>query len=279
MLNLFLIDDYIKNALKEDMPFGDVTTENLIKEDSNCTVDLIAKEDGVIAGLPVFERTFYHLGSVKIDYFVKEGDHISKGTLLAKITGKTSIVLMGERVALNYLQRMSGIATLTNKCVRVLEGSKTTLLDTRKTTPNMRPFEKYAVKLGGGMNHRYSLSDSIMLKDNHIDYAGGITNAVNLVRRNASFVRKIEVECENLDMVKEALECNVEIIMLDNMDNSTIEEALKLINKKALVEVSGNVTLEKLQELSKLGVDFISSGALTHSYTSFDISMKNLKLI
>lgn len=278
MLNLFLVDDYIKNALKEDMPFGDVTTENLITNDSYCTVDLISKEDGIIAGLPVFERTFYHLGAVKIEYFIEEGSKVSKGSLIAKITGKTSIVLMGERVALNYLQRMSGIATLTNKYTEVLQGYNTTLLDTRKTTPNMRPFEKYAVTVGGGMNHRYSLSDSIMLKDNHLDYAGGIKNAVETVRKKASFVRKIEVECETLDMVKEALDCNVEIIMLDNMDNSTIKEALKLIQGKALVEVSGNITLERLKELANLGVDFISSGALTHSYSSFDISMKNLIL-
>lgn len=277
MLNFVIVDKIIKDALLEDIPNEDITTNSIISEDFPSSIELIAKEDGILSGLPVFERVFYLLGNVEITSFKKDGDYISKGDLISKLTGSTKSILSGERVALNLLQRMSGIATLTNRYVRELHGTNTKLLDTRKTTPNLRLLEKYSVKIGGGENHRFNLSDGAMLKDNHIAYAGGIKNAVKLARMNNSFVRKIEVEVESIDMVKEALEAKADIIMLDNMKKEDMLLAVSLINDQALIECSGNVTLENIREYAKTGVHYISVGALTHSYKALDLSMKNLK--
>ena len=227
----------------------------------------------------VFERVFTILGDVTFKSFINEGSSVTKGDIIGELYGDALNILMGERVALNLLQKMSGIATLTNKYVKKLEGLNTKLLDTRKTTANLRILEKYAVKIGGGHNHRFSLSDGILIKDNHIDAAGSITNAINLIKKNSSFVRKIEVETENLDMVKEALECNADIIMLDNMSIDEMKEAVELIGNKAIIEASGNVNMETIRSIAETGVDLISVGALTHSYKSFDISMKNLILL
>lgn len=274
------IDEYIRAALKEDITNEDISTNAVMPEAIPGSVELIAKEEGIIAGLSVFERTFKILDDkCQVEFFVKDGDKVKKGLKLALVKGDIRVLLSGERTALNYLQRMSGIATLTNKMVKMLEGSGTTLLDTRKTTPNNRIFEKMAVKIGGGSNHRFNLSDGVMLKDNHIAAAGGITKAVKMAKDYASFVHKIEVETENLDMVKEAVEAGADIIMLDNMDYDTMAEAIKIIDGKALTEVSGNVTAERFEKLKELGVDYISSGALTHSAPILDISMKNLKRV
>ena len=264
-------DKLILMALQEDITSEDVTTNAIMSEKVLGEVDLICKGEGVIAGLNVFARTFELLD--------KDGDKVNKGDLLAKVKGDIRVLLSGERVALNYLQRMSGIATYTNQVVNLLAGSKTKLLDTRKTTPNMRIFEKYAVTVGGGNNHRYNLSDGILLKDNHIGAAGSVKKAIELARAYAPFVRKIEVETENLDMVKEALEARADIIMLDNMSIDMMEEAIKLIDGKAQTECSGNVTKENIQALAKIGVDFISSGALTHSAPILDLSLKHLHRI
>lgn len=277
MLNFAIVDKIINDALLEDIPNEDISTNSIITEDFPSSIELIAKEDGILSGLPVFERVFYLLGNVEVTSFKKDGDFISKGDLISKLTGSTKSILSGERVALNLLQRMSGIATLTNRYVRELHGTNTKLLDTRKTTPNLRLLEKYSVKIGGGENHRFNLSDGVMLKDNHIAYAGGIKNAVKLARMNNSFVRKIEVEVESIDMVKEALEAKADIIMLDNMEKEDMLLAVNLINKQALIECSGNVTLENIRKYAKTGVDYISVGALTHSYRALDLSMKNLK--
>lgn len=277
MKDLF-VDNLLLAALNEDIPYGDISTNSIIENNSNCTVDLIAKDHGIIAGLPIYKRVFELLGNVTFELFKKDGDNISPGEIIAKISGDTSIILTGERTALNFLQRLSGIATLTREYVNKLEGTNTKLLDTRKTTPNLRILEKYAVKIGGGTNHRFNLSDGVMLKDNHISAAGSIKKAVNLARLNSSFVRKIEVEVENLEMVKEALEAEVDIIMLDNMNTTLIKEAVKIINKKAVIEASGNIDLTNIIEIAKTGVDFISVGAITHSAPILDLSMKNLKI-
>lgn len=273
-------DKLILMALQEDITSEDVTTNAIMSEKVLGEVDLICKGEGVIAGLNVFARTFELLDKdIKITFMAKDGDKVNKGDLLAKVKGDIRVLLSGERVALNYLQRMSGIATYTNQVVNLLAGSKTKLLDTRKTTPNMRIFEKYAVTVGGGNNHRYNLSDGILLKDNHIGAAGSVKKAIELARAYAPFVRKIEVETENLDMVKEALEAKADIIMLDNMSIDMMEEAIKLIDGKAQTECSGNVTKENIQALAKIGVDFISSGALTHSAPILDLSLKHLHRI
>lgn len=273
-------DKLILMALQEDITSEDVTTNAIMSEKVLGEVDLICKGEGVIAGLNVFARTFELLDKdIEITFMAKDGDKVNKGDLLAKVKGDIRVLLSGERVALNYLQRMSGIATYTNQVVNLLAGSKTKLLDTRKTTPNMRIFEKYAVTVGGGNNHRYNLSDGILLKDNHIGAAGSVKKAIELARSYAPFVRKIEVETENLDMVKEALEARADIIMLDNMSIDMMEEAIKLIDGKAQTECSGNVTKENIQALAKIGVDFISSGALTHLAPILDLSLKHLHRI
>lgn len=276
MMNYLVIDKLIISALEEDIPNSDITTNSIIDCNSRSKVDLIAKGNGIIAGLQVFERVFKLLGDVSVEFYKKDGDPVKSGDILAVVSGSTKSILSGERTALNYLQRMSGVATITNKFVNKLQGSNTKLLDTRKTTPNMRILEKYAVKIGGGYNHRFNLSDGVLLKDNHISAAGSIKNAIRLARENTSFVRKIEVEVENLEMVKEALEEAADIIMLDNMDIETMKKAVSLINKRALTECSGNVTLDNIEEVAKTGVDFVSVGALTHSAGILDLSMKNL---
>lgn len=274
------VDPLILSAIKEDITSEDVSTNCVMPEACPGQVDLICKQDGIICGLQVFERVFHLLDeTTKVEFYVKDGDAVTKGQLMAKVTGDIRVLLSGERTALNYLQRMSGVATYTHSVAALLEGSKTKLLDTRKTTPNNRIFEKYSVRIGGGNNHRYNLSDGVMLKDNHIGAAGGVKKAVAMAKAYAPFVRKIEVETENLDMVKEAVEAGADIIMLDNMSHEEIEAALKIIDGKAEVEVSGNVTKENIAKLVDLGVDFISSGALTHSSPIMDISLKNLHAI
>lgn len=275
-MNWLLADDIIKRALNEDLSYGDITTNAIVEEGKNATVDLICKEDGVIAGLEIFKRVFVILGNVEVKFYVQDGALVHKGEKIGEIYGDTRTLLSGERVALNFLQRMSGIATLTGKFVEKLEGTNVKLLDTRKTTPNMRLFEKYAVKIGGGVNHRFGLNDGILIKDNHIDAAGGIKNAIEAVRKNAPFVRKIEVEVENLDQLQEALEAKADIIMLDNMDIETLKASVKIIDGKTETEASGNVTLDTIQAIAKTGVDYISTGALTHSFKALDLSMKNL---
>lgn len=274
------MDEYLLNALKEDITSEDVTTNAIMRNDQQGKADLICKQDGIICGLTVFERVFALLDKdSRFETSFKDGDAVKKGDLLGTITGDIKALLTGERTALNYLQRMSGIATLTNSMVQELEGTKTQLLDTRKTTPNMRPFEKYAVKLGGGTNHRYNLSDGILIKDNHIGAAGSITKAVEMARDYAPFVRKVEVEVEDLTMLQEALDAKADIIMLDNMDNETMKKAVALVDGKAETECSGNVTKGRLREIAKIGVDYVSCGALTHSAPIMDISLKNLSPI
>lgn len=271
-------DELIRQALKEDITSEDVSTNAVMREKVSGSVELIAKADGVICGLQVFERTFKILDEeTKADFKVKDGDRVKRGQLLGVVSGDIRVLLSGERVALNFLQRMSGIATYTAEMVSLLKGSKTKLLDTRKTTPNMRLFEKYAVTVGGGYNHRYNLSDGILLKDNHIGAAGSVTRAVKLAREYAPFVRKIEVEVENLEMCKEALDAGADIIMLDNMSVSDMKAAVKMIGGRAVTECSGNVTRETVKNIIETGVDYVSSGALTHSAPILDLSMKNLK--
>ncbi len=271
------VDQLILMALEEDITNEDVSTNAIIPEDKWGSVQLICKEDGIIAGLEVFKRVFTLLDeSSEVELYTKDGDEVKKGQLLGVVHGPVRVLLTGERTALNYLQRMSGIATYTHEIVSLLSGSKTKLLDTRKTTPNMRFFEKYAVKAGGGNNHRYNLSDGIMLKDNHIAAAGSIKKAVEMARDYASFVLKIEVETENLDMVKEAIEAKADIIMLDNMSVEEMKKAIELIDGRALTECSGNVTKENIKDYISLGVDYISCGALTHSAKILDLSLKNL---
>lgn len=270
-------DELIKLALREDISNEDVTTNAVMPEHRKGTVDLICKQSGVICGLGVFARTFTLLDpETDVELFKKDGDEVEKGELIAKVTGDIRVLLSGERTALNYLQRMSGIATYTRRVVKLLEGCKTRLLDTRKTTPNMRIFEKYAVKVGGGVNHRYNLSDGILLKDNHIGAAGSVTAAVKAAREYAPFVRKVEVEVENLDMVREALEAGADIIMLDNMSAEDMTAAVKLIGGRAVTEISGNVTEATIPSIKKVGADYVSSGALTHSAPIMDLSLKNL---
>ena len=274
------VDPYILSALKEDITSEDVTTNSVMPKTCPGEVDLICKEDGIICGLQVFARVFELLDDkTEINFFVKDGDAVTKGQLMAKITGDIRVLLSGERTALNYLQRMSGIATYTRSIAKLFEGSKTKLLDTRKTTPNMRIFEKYAVKVGGGHNHRYNLSDGILLKDNHIGAAGGVKEAVMMAKEYAPFVRKIEIEVENLDMLREALEAGADIVMLDNMKPEDMKVAVEMAKGKAETECSGNVTRENVERLVNLGVDYISSGALTHSAPIMDLSLKNLHAI
>lgn len=274
------VDPLILSALREDITSEDVSTNSVMPHPQAGEVDLICKEDGIICGLQVFERTFTLLDeNTKVEFFVKDGDEVKKGDLMAKVYGDIRTLLCGERTALNYLQRMSGIATYTHSVATLLKGTKTKLLDTRKTTPNNRIFEKYSVRIGGGNNHRYNLSDGVMLKDNHIGAAGGVKKAIEMAKEYAPFVRKIEVEVENLDMVREAVEAGADIIMLDNMKHEDMEEAMKIIDGKAEVEVSGNVTKENIARLTDLGVDYISSGALTHSAPILDISLKNLHAV
>jgi len=273
-------DKLIMQALEEDITSEDISTNAVMTEYRKGQVELICKQDGIVAGLNVFCRVFELLDdTVVFDMRAKDGDFVKNGDLMAVITGDIRALLSGERTALNYLQRMSGIATYTNSIVKLLEGGKTTLLDTRKTTPNMRIFEKYAVKVGGGSNHRFNLSDGVMLKDNHIGAAGSITKAVQMAREYASFVHKIEVEVENLDMVKEAVEAGADIIMLDNMSPEQMKEAVRMIDGRAQTECSGNVTKENIQKILDVGVDYVSSGALTHSAPIMDISLKNLHAV
>ena len=271
------VDHLIMEALREDISSEDVTTNAVMHEAVTGEVDLICKQDGVIAGLQIFQRVFELLDKdTKVEFFCKDGDEVKNGQLMGKVTGDIRVLLSGERVALNYLQRMSGIASYTHSVASLLEGSKTKLLDTRKTTPNMRIFEKYAVRVGGGYNHRYNLSDGVLLKDNHIGAAG---KAVQMAKEYAPFVRKIEVEVENLDMVKEAVEAGADIIMLDNMSTEEMQEAIRIIDGRAETECSGNVTKENISRLTSLGVDYISSGALTHSAPILDISLKHLHAV
>ena len=273
-------DELILNALREDITSEDITTNSVMRSYQKGEVDLICKQDGVIAGLDVFRRTFELLDpKTEVILNAKDGDAVKKGDKIGIARGDIRVLLSGERTALNYLQRMSGIATYTNSIVKLLEGSKTKLLDTRKTTPNMRVFEKYAVRVGGGCNHRYNLSDGILLKDNHIGAAGGVKEAVKMAKEYAPFVRKIEIEVENLDMLKEALDAGADIVMLDNMSVEDMKEAVKITAGRAETECSGNVTKENIARLVDIGVDYISSGALTHSAPIMDLSLKNLHAI
>lgn len=273
-------DQLIRMALQEDITSEDVSTNAVMPTATKGTVELIAKEDGVIAGLDIYARVFTILDEkTEIDFHCKDGDEVKKGELMATVTGDIRVLLSGERVALNYLQRMSGIATYTRQVAKLLEGSKVTLLDTRKTTPNCRVFEKYAVRVGDGCNHRYNLSDGVLLKDNHIGAAGSVTKAIQMAKAYAPFVRKIEIEVETLEQVKEAVEAGADIIMLDNMTPEVMKQAVELINGRAQTECSGNITKENIQKIREIGVDFVSSGALTHSAPILDISMKNLHAV
>ncbi len=274
------VDHLIQLALQEDISSEDVTTNAVMPEAKPGEVELLCKEDGIIAGLEIFERVFKLLDEkTEVEFFAKDGDEVKVGQRLAVVRGDIRVLLSGERTALNYLQRMSGIATYTHSVAALLEGSKTRLLDTRKTTPNMRIFEKYAVRIGGGYNHRYNLSDGVLLKDNHIGAAGGVKEAVKMAQDYAPFVRKIEVEVENLDMVREAVDAGADIIMLDNMSHDMMKEAIAISDGRAKTECSGNVTKENIKNIVDLGVDFVSSGALTHSAPILDVSLKNLHAI
>ena len=273
-------DELILMAIKEDITSEDITTNSVMPCYQKGEVELICKQDGIICGLQVFERVFTLLDeNTKAEFYVEDGDAVKAGQLMGKIRGDIRVLLCGERTALNYLQRMSGVATYTNEVASLLKGTKTKLLDTRKTTPNNRIFEKYSVRTGGGNNHRYNLSDGVLLKDNHIGAAGGVKEAIAMAKEYAPFVRKIEIEVENLDMVKEAVEAGADIIMLDNMSHEQLKEAMEYIDGRTEVEVSGNVTKENIARLTDLGVDYISSGALTHSSPIMDISLKNLHAI
>ena len=273
-------DDIITGALREDITFEDVSTASVCPEARAAEVQLIAKADGIIAGLDVFARTFALLDpETRVEATVADGDAVTAGQRLATVYGDARVLLSGERVALNFLQRMSGIATYTHEMAAALEGTGTVLVDTRKTTPGLRVFEKAAVEIGGGRNHRYNLSTAVMLKDNHIDAAGGVAKAIAMARAHASFTCTVEVECENLDMVREAVEAGADIIMLDNMDHDAMREAIALIDGRAKTEASGNVDAGNIRGLADLGVDFISSGALTHSAPILDLSLKHLRML
>ena len=276
-MNWLVIDEIIKNALKEDIWDDDITSSSILSKDQQSTVKLICKENGISADLDVFKRVFHLLGDVEVILYSKDGNAVKNGEVLGELKGSTLNILKGERVALNLLQHLSGIATITNIYVKELSGTSCKLLDTRKTTPGLRILEKYAVKIGGGCNHRFNLSDGVLLKDNHVAAAGGVKNAIEKARSSVSFVRKIEVEVETLDQVKEAIDAKADIIMLDNMDNETTKKAVDLINGTALVEASGNMTLKRIRSVAETGVDYISVGALTHSVKALDISMKDLK--
>ena len=274
------VDEYLWMALKEDITSEDVTTNAIMREDKLGEAELLCKQDGVVAGIQIFERVFHLLDeNTKVEMYVKDGDVVKNGQLMAKVTGDIRTILTGERVALNYLQRMSGIATHTRKLVDLLGDAKIKLLDTRKTTPNMRIFEKYAVRVGGGTNHRLNLSDGVLIKDNHIGAAGSIKKAVDMAREYAPFVRKIEVEVETMEQVQEAIDAGADIIMLDNMDNETMKKAVALIDGRAETECSGNVTAERVKDIIETGVEYMSCGALTHSSAIMDISLKNLHAI
>lgn len=277
---LISADKYIRLALEEDINSEDITTNSVIPEYKFGEVQLIGKADGIIAGLRVFERVFNLLDpGTNVVFNIKDGDEVKNGQIIAVVRGDIRVLLSGERTALNYLQRMSGIATYTKSVIKLLEGTKTKLLDTRKTTPCMRIFEKYAVKVGGGCNHRYNLSDGVLLKDNHINAAGGVREAITAAKRYAPFVSKIEVEAENIDMVREAVDAGADIIMLDNMTPADMAKAVKIIDRRVLTECSGNITMDTIKTITELGVDFVSSGALTHSAPILDISLKNLRAI
>lgn len=278
-MNWLLVDEKLKSALKEDIYFEDITTESIFKENKKAKIDLIAKEDGIIAGLEVFKRVFLLIGDVHTNFYINEGEKVTKDQKIGEIIGDIKTLLTGERVALNFLQRMSGIATLTRQFTYELKNTKTKLLDTRKTTPNLRVFEKYAVRIGGGFNHRLGLSDGILIKDNHINAAGGIKSAVALIKNNAPFVRKIEVEVENLEQLKEAIDCKVDIIMLDNMSLTMLKKAVFIIDGKSITEASGNITIDKIKDVADCGVDYISTGAITHSFKVLDLSIKNLTFL
>ena len=274
------VDNLILMALREDVSNEDITTNSIISEKREGKVQLICKEDGILAGIEVFKRVFQLLDeNIKFSIQKKDGEKIKNKELIGEIYGDVRAILTGERTALNYLQHMSGIATYTNNMVELLKGSNIKLLDTRKTTPNMRIFDKYSVKIGGGYNHRYNLSDGILIKDNHIDAAGSITKAIKLAKEYAPFVRKIEVEVENLDMVAEALEVGADIIMLDNMSPELMRTAVKLIAGRAETECSGNISKESIEKIKDTGVDYISSGALTHSAPILDFSLKHLQIL
>lgn len=274
------VDPYILSALKEDISSEDVSTNSVMPHPQTGEVDLICKQDGIICGLQVFERTFTLLDNkTRVEFMVKDGDFVKAGQLMAKVYGDIRVLLCGERTALNYLQRMSGIATYTHEVAGLLEGSSIKLLDTRKTSPNNRIFEKYSVRVGGGNNHRYNLSDGVLLKDNHIGAAGGVKEAVTMAKAYAPFVRKIEVEVETYDMVVDAIEAGADIIMLDNMSDDLLRKCIAYIDGRAEIEISGNVTKENIARLKNMGVDYISSGALTHSAPIMDISLKNLHAV
>lgn len=271
------VDELILMALREDISSEDITTNSVMREKKNGRVQLICKQDGIVAGLYIFKRTFELLDeNISVKMYFKDGDSVKNKDIIAEIEGDIRVLLSGERTALNFLQRMSGIATYTNNVVKLLEGSSVKLLDTRKTTPNMRIFEKYAVKMGGGYNHRYNLSDGILLKDNHINAAGGVAEAIKMAKEYTSFVRKIEVEVENLEMMKEALDAGADIIMLDNMTPEMMKKAVAMAAGRAETECSGNITKENIKTVIETGVDYISSGALTHSAPILDVSLKNL---
>lgn len=274
----FQIDDLIKMALKEDINYEDISTNAIYKEDRIAKVDLISKDSGILAGLDVFKRVFELLdGEVKFIEYKSDGDSVKPKDLVMEVKGNISTLLSGERLALNFLQRMSGIATYAAKMIRELDDDKISIMDTRKTTPNMRIFEKYAVKIGGANNHRYNLSDGILLKDNHIEAAGSVKNAVKMAREYSRYVKKIEVEVETIDMVKEALEAGADIIMLDNMSIEQIKESSAIINKRAIIECSGNITLENIKNYKGLNIDYLSSGSMIYNANVLDLSMKNLR--
>lgn len=274
------IDPLLRQALQEDITSEDVSTNCVMPVPKMGQVDLICKEDGIICGLQIFERIFTLLDeSTKCEFYVSDGDTVKAGSKMATVTGDIRVLLSGERVALNYLQRMSGVATYTNRVASLLSGTNIKLLDTRKTTPNNRIFEKYSVRIGGGNNHRYNLTDGVMLKDNHIGAAGGVKEAITMAKAYAPFVRKIEVEVETLDMVRDAVEAGADIIMLDNMNHDTMKEAISIINGRAEIEISGNMSKENIDKIRDLNVDYVSSGALTHSSPILDISLKNLHAI
>ena len=274
-LPTFYVDDLIKNAIKEDINYIDVTTDYLIDDDSVSTARLVSKDEGVIAGLEIAMRVFILLDEkIKVTYLLKDGDSVKNGDIIATIEGSTKTLLKGERTALNLLQHMSGIATATNRCVKLVEGTNATIVDTRKTLPLLRPLQKYAVRCGGGKNHRFNLSDAAMLKDNHIDAYGSLTNAVNALRKKAGHMLKIEVETRSLEELEEALAVGADVIMLDNMDYATMKKAVEITNKRAVLEASGNVTEANIRDVALCGVDVISLGALTHSVKCFDISLK-----
>lgn len=279
MMNYSIIDNIIRRTLAEDITSEDITTNSIVPQQVNATVDLVAKQEGIIAGLEVFKRVFEILGDVTIDMLKSDGDIVNPGDHIALIKGNARNILTGERTALNLMQKMSGIATLTKKYTDKIVGTDAKLVDTRKTTPGLRVLEKYAVKVGGGYNHRFNLSDGILIKDNHIGAAGSISQAIELARKNTSFVNKIEIEVENLEMLEEALNAGADIIMLDNMSTEMMEKAVKITNKRALTEASGNVNLETIGAIARTGVDYISVGNITHSVSVLDISMKNMSLL